>query len=246
MSKAQAQEQMQETLPAVIGSYAVMQADETFSAAIAANIGSGGITPFDLDRVRVPAGGGTTFEIPGLDGVAEAKTLEGVIVHWRSPRGYWRESFDATGGGTPPDCSSDDGITGVGDPGGECGSCPLARFGSSEKGRGQACRQMRLLFMVREGDRLPIVVVVPPSSLKEVGRYFLRLAGNSVPYYAATTRLELRKTKNKDGIGYSEIVPSIGARLTQEETSRILDYAKGLAPVFAAVKVDQNDAADAA
>lgn len=242
MTKAQTQE----TLPAVIGSYAVMRADEAFSAAIAANIGAGAITPFDLDRVRVPAGGGTTFEVPGLDGVAESKVLEGVIVHWRSPRAYWRESFDATGGGTPPDCSSDDGIVGVGDPGGECGSCPMARFGSSDKGRGQACRQMRLLFMVRAGDRLPIVVVVPPSSLREVGRYFLRLAGAGVPYYATTTRLELARTKNKDGIQYAEIIASMGTRLGPGEVEKILDYAKGLAPVFSAVKVDQADAAESA
>lgn len=238
------QQQTGETLPAVIGSYAVMTGCAEIASAIAANVGTGGISPFDLDRVRVPAGGGLSFQVPSLDGETEERELAGVIVAWRSPRAYWRESFDETGGGTPPDCSSDDGVVGVGDPGGDCAVCPLARFGTAARGRGQACRQMRLLFMLRERDRLPIVVVVPPSSLRKVSAYFLRLAGQGQRYHDVVTRLVLEKTKNKDGIGYSEIIPSRAAVLAPAESAAIAQYAEGLAPVFAQVRVDQNDALD--
>ena len=224
----------------VIENYAVMKSGSALGAAVSANLGDGGISPFELDRVRVPAGGGTLWTVPTLDGEKEEKSIEGVIVHWRAPRAYWRESFDETGGGTPPDCSSDDGVTGVGDPGGSCSVCPLARYGSAAKGRGQACRQMKLLFIVREGDGLPIVVVVPPSSLRAVGSYFLRLAGQQMKYHQVVTRLTLEKTKNKDGIAYSQVAAGRVAVLSPEEAAAIEQYAKGLAPLFASVRIDEE------
>lgn len=231
---------------AVIGNYAVMTAGQEIADAVSANVGGGAISPFDLDRVRVPTGGGTTFTVPSLDGDVDTKDLVGVIVHWREPRSYWRESFDATGGGTPPDCSSDDGVTGNGDPGGDCATCPLSKFGSSEKGRGQACRQSRLLFLLRENDRLPIVVVAPPSSLKGLSKFFLRLAGAGLKYHDVVVRLSLTKTKNKDGIAYAEIQAERVSSLTGPEVARVVEYAKGLAPIFAQVKVDVEDVQEAA
>lgn len=234
-----------ETLPAVIGSYAVMQRGEKLREIMAANVGTGGVSPFDIDRIKVPSGGGTTWEVPSLTGVVETKELRGVVIAWRDARSFWRESFDATGGGTPPDCSSDDGISGQGDPGGDCAVCPLSQFESEMRngkpGRGQACKQTRLLFVVREGDMLPILVVVPPSSLAVMRKFFLRLASSAVPFYGVVTELTLSKTKNKDGIAYGEIVPKMVAQLSPEECDRMRAYAAIVAPVLAVVRVDRAD-----
>lgn len=226
--------------------YAVVKHDpEELKTILAANLGGSGISEFDLDRVKVPAAGGRTWQIPGLNGDEDAKAVEGVIVAWREPRTYWQEGIDASGGGAPPDCSAPDGVHGVGEPGGNCGACPLAQFGSAVKdgraARGQACQQTRLLFMVRTGDLIPIVVKVPPGSLKPVKLYFLRLASKAIPYYGLTTRLELESDKNKDGITYSRIAPMAGEELPIEERDRMKAYAEMMAPVFSRVPADGNE-----
>ena len=243
MSKAES------TAVATLEQYAVLKADpEQIKAVIADNLGGTQVTEFDLDRVRVPAGGGRIWQIPGLDGDEDTKTVDGVIVAWREPRAYWTDGIDSTGGGTPPDCSAQDGQHGIGDPGGDCAKCPMAQFGSALKdgkqARGQACKQTRLLVMVRPDDLLPLVVVAPPSSLRAVRHYFLRLASKGVPYHGVVTRLGLAEDKNKDGIKYSVIDPQVQTRLGKEEAERMKAYAAQLAPVFAKVAVDGADVAE--
>jgi hypothetical protein len=231
------------SLPAVIGNYKVMKTEiSDLSAIMRANIGEK-LEVFDLDRIRVPAGGSLTWEIPTLTGEEEAKTVEGVVIAFSDRRAFWRESFDATGGGTPPDCSSDDCIVGVGDPGGTCATCALAKFGSARDGEGdgQACKQVRLLFLVRPADLLPIVVAVPPSSLKNVRRHFLRLASQSMPYYGVVWSFELAKDKSKGGITYSKIVPKLKAVLPPEEAARMKAYSDAFAPSVARITIDAKD-----
>jgi hypothetical protein len=213
-----------------------------FAEVVAANIGNATIAPFDLDRIKVPAGGGLSWEVPTLEGVTQAESIEGVIVNWRKVRSYWRESFESAGGGTPPDCSSEDGITGIGDPGGDCVRCPLSRYGSAENGRAQACSEKRMLFVIRQDDRLPIVLTIPPSSLGRISQYFLRLLSGGVPYFGAVTRFSLEKARNKGGISYSQVVPSLVAVVSPEEQHRIHTYIEGLRPLFSATSAQEVEA----
>lgn len=226
-----------------VASYAVMQAEpDALGAMLRTNVGPQGLSVFDLDTVKTPAGGGTTFVVPTIDGEEEAKELRGVIVGFKDLRSYWRTGFDESGGGTPPDCSSQDMVRGDGDPGGECARCAFSRFGTA--GRAQACQQRRLLFLVREGDLLPIVVSVSPASLKSVRQYFLRLASHAVPFYGVLSSLSLERDKNRDGIAYARIsVRSLGG-LAPDEAARMAQYAAALRPALERVQLD--DAASAA
>ena len=87
---------------------------------------------FTLDRVKLPTGGGTAFEIPSDEGEESemAKDITGVIVYNHPAYAYYRDKY--TGGSNPPDCGSFDGVTGIGTPGGVCAKCPYNRFGSGE------------------------------------------------------------------------------------------------------------------
>lgn len=209
-----------------------------------ANVGAQALTEFDLDRLRVPAGGATQWTVPGLE-ETQAATVEGVVVAWRDPRSYWAAGLEESGGGTPPDCSSPDGVRGVGTPGGDCASCPMNEWGSARKdgkeARGKACKETRAMFLLRDGDRLPVVVVAPPSSLKNVRKYFLRLASQGVPYHGVVTRFALARTKNQGGIAYSEIVPAFAGKLDAEAAARVRAYAEAMAPAFARASVDRRD-----
>ena len=237
---------MKKDAVATTQTYAVVKHDpEQLRAIMAANVGGAKVSEFDLDRVKMPTAGGRIWMIPGLNGDEDSKTIEGVIVAWREPRTYWKEALDVSGGGAPPDCSAADGIHGVGDPGGNCGACPLAQFGSAMRdgkpSGGQACKQTRLLFMVRTGDLIPLVVTAPPTSLRGLRRYFLRLASREIPYYGLTTRLELEQDKSKDGFTYSKIAPIAGELLSDEDRVRMQAYAEMMAPVFGRVTVESSD-----
>lgn len=227
---------------ATVASFAVMQAEPgALGEMLRTNVGPGGLSVFDLDTVKTPAGGGTTFTVPTVDGEEDAKELRGVIVGFKDMRSYWRTGFDESGGGTPPDCASQDMMQGEGDPGGDCARCPYSKFGTA--GRAQACQQRRLLFLVREGDLLPIVVSVSPASLKPVRQFFLRLASHGVPYYGVVTRLTLEKDKNKDGITYARITVAMAGRLPEEEAARMKSYSEALRPALERVQLAAPEAA---
>ena len=226
--------------------FAVVKSDPSVMKEIMAeNIGEGGITPFDLDRIKVPSGGGLTWEIPNIDGeILETKMVDGIIVYWKEPRAYWATQFEDSGGGTPPDCSAFDGVTGMGEPGGECAKCPLAAFGTAEKGGGQAFKQTRMMFLLRPDSLLPTVLAAPPTSLKPIRAYFLRLAGQAVPFYTVISRFTLEKAKSGTGIEYSRIVPSVGARLSAEEVAQVKKYAEGFRATFETMDLAREDFAD--
>lgn len=218
------------------------------------NIGDGGMTVFDLDRVKIPAGGGLAWSVPTLEGDEPQRTIAGVIVAWRDPRAFWGMSLDESGGGSPPDCSSDEGIRGYGvygvgsadHPTGECRSCPMGQWGSAKDGtgRGQACKQMRLLFLLRETDVVPIAMFMPPTSLGPLKKYFLRLANRSLPYYSVVTELGLSKKSNKDGIDYAVVEPRVVGRLDAKDVERVKVYADSLQDTLKAVRLERTDITD--
>ena len=102
-----------------------------------------------FDRVTIPSAGGTTFELPGeLPGETDAvKEFTGVILYHHPLHAFYRERF--TGGNNAPDCGSYDGMTGVGNPGGDCASCPLNQFGSGGKRRQSLQEQAPYLYLAR-------------------------------------------------------------------------------------------------
>jgi hypothetical protein len=222
--------------------YPVLRADATDAIeAMRENLGGSAISPYDLDRIKVPAGGSTTWSVPTLAGEEDAKTIAGIIVHHQTARGYWRQSLDESGGGTPPDCASHDGQYGVGDPGGACARCPMNEWGSKGSGRGKACQERHLLFVLREGEFLPILVNVPPSSLGAVTKLLLRLTSKGVPYFGVVVELGLARDKSGDGITYSKITIAPVGTVASEDMPRIEQYRAAIVPALRQVKLDAED-----
>lgn len=220
--------------------YEVLDPRSDAAELIRSNMAGDEVGVGDLTRIRVPAGGGTAWVVPSVEGEQSLPAIEGIIIHVARRRAYW-ESTDPSG--DPPDCSSNDCVRGVGNPGGDCGTCPFNEFGSSVRqdgkpGRGKRCKESTLLFLLREGGRLPDVVVVSPASIKPVKQYRLQLP---VPYFACMTRLELRKQKNKDGISYAEVVPTFVGRLEPAAVESVKNYAESMRAIFAATSVDHDE-----
>jgi len=222
---------------------------EMVQAAISENVGAGGITEFDFDRIKIPTGGGVTFNVTTLEGEAAEKSIVGVIVLARDSRAYWKVPLEQSGGSTPPDCHSNDGFTGIGSPGGDCAKCPFAQFGSDTKvvngvtmqGRGQACKAIRQLFILRSDSLLPVVLALPPTSLKAAKQYMLRLAGQGVPYWAAVTRIGLEHAQNAGGIKYSRATFAFAGMLNEEQRANAKQYSDMLKPLVSNMIIDAKD-----
>lgn len=207
---------------------------EQIREAIEANVGDGGLSAGDFERIKVPAGGGTAWTIQGLDGEEILKEVAGIVVAWRDTRAYWSVPMEQSDGNMPPDCYSLDARTGTGKPGGDCYKCPLAAFGSDAGGPGQACKLVRQLFLIREENLLPEIVNLPPSSIKPARQYFLRLASRAVPCYSVVTKIGLEKTKNAQGIVYSRATFASGGRLSADQARRAKEYAAMIEPFLKA------------
>lgn len=229
-----------ETALVKVDNYAALQLSATeLREVLTENLGGQQLSAFELDRVKVPSGGGTTWEIPTLEGTEDVKSFEGVVIYFKNQNAYWPEQYN--GQNNPPQCVADDGMFGIGDPGGDCSQCPLNQFGSAPDGNGgKACKNMRTLFILREGDILPLVLTLPPTSLKDARKYFLRLASKGVPYYGVITEFSLEKEKNDSGITYSKVKLTMKGRLDAETTKKLKAFQESLRPALDAVKMDND------
>ena len=202
------------------GAYLAVAGSADILAALAENLGGESASPSDLPSVKVPAGGGVAWEVPTPDGFESARSFTGVIAFLHSSRLYWSTGMEE-GSGTPPDCYSNDGEFGRGDPGGECAKCPLNQFG--EDGEAKACNQGMQLYVRMAGDPLPTKLRIPPGSLKTWRQYAIHnLARAGKTYYQVETVFELDKAKSKSGITYSQIKFSRGRDLAPDEVESIL------------------------
>ncbi len=176
-----------------------------------------GTVPFD--RVKIPSGGGLAFELSREDdeNPESATEIIGVILDHHPVNAYWREKF--AGGNEQPDCSSHDGKQGVERETGEikdCATCPYNQFGSDDKGK--ACKNIHRVFILREGNPVPLVLPLPPTSLKYMRDYIAkRVILKGFRCWQIVTRITLKKEKNAAGITYSRAVFTCVGRLSPEK-----------------------------
>lgn len=122
----------------------------------------------NFQRVKIPGGGTVQFELPSDDpeNPDYAKNLVGIVLYNHSACAYWAEG-DEYDENAVPLCSSIDGKQGIGTPGGVCASCALNRYGTAPNGRsGKACKNMRILYLLRSNECMPLQLNLPPTSLK--------------------------------------------------------------------------------
>ena len=186
-----------------------------------------GLGALSFDRVKIPAGGGIAFELPGEDedNPESSPAIIGVILDHHAVNVYWRDQF--SGGSAQPDCSSADGKTGIDrETGGtrDCATCPCNQFGSDPKsGKGKACKNAHRLYILQDGSPVPIVLALPPSSLKSLRDYIgKKILLKGLRSYEAITKITLKKEANADGIVYSRAVFSFQDRLGEEQLKAAL------------------------
>lgn len=217
------------------------------------NFGDEGFSTTDLDRLTVPSGGGTAWDIPDE---APARTVEGVVIHRQPTRSMWfkKRGEDGEEDG-PPDCYSNDGKVGIGvfGPGsdgnksGVCAECPMNVFGSSTtgSGTGKACKEQMQVFVLQEGSVLPIQISLPPTSLKPWRKYMTRLAAKGKSYMSVVTGFTLSVEKS-GGQTYSVVQPARIAELAPAEFAAVRSYGSTIAGALSAANAARMAAEAAA
>lgn len=205
------------------------------------NIGSGGITHSDLESIRVPTGGTVAWELEGLDGVDMVQEFQGLVLHSGKRRSLYNSAYDPSAEASPPDCSSQDGEIGVGlygidsinHPTGKCSSCPMDEWGSAPGGgRGKACRENGELYLIRDGELIPSVLRVPPTSLGVWRKLMLKLAGRGLSVHSAVFSFSLEKKAGGSG-NFSVLKPGFVREASAEEVEVVDTYRSMMSGMFA-------------
>lgn len=200
---------------------------EETAAAVKEAIGERGMSPQDLARIVLPGGKSRSFILD--DGDASETEIVGAVLMDSDIRIMYDKPF---GGGDklPPVCYSTDGKTGIGDPGGDCATCPNNQWGTrlNEKGestRGKRCSERRLfiLFCVQPHSTLPLVLSAPPSSLNAMRRDFMRAAGKGCRLSTSLWTFYL-ETSSAGGFDHPVVRARFERKLSKEELALVEVY----------------------
>jgi len=165
-------------------------------------------------KIKIPSGGGTAYEVQGEDDddTDPMKTITGVVVFTHRLSGYWPNAYGSSNNPEDklPACASMDGKTGVVQQTGEvitCETCPWNQYGTAKdqagnQARGKACKNMRRLYILMDGDPNLYLLTVPPTSIRDVNNQLAKIA----PYADKVITLSLEKTTNAGGTPYSKVV----------------------------------------
>lgn len=210
------------------------QGADTIINTIHENLGEDGIRPSRLDRVKIPSGGVKVWTIPGLMGEENTPEIKGVILHHFKSRLYWENRY--AGEKEKPNCYSPDAYQGYGDPGILCQDCPFSKFESAQGGgRGQACKLIRNLFVLRPGEMLPIVMALPPTSIMPMDDYLFRLTAKNIPFYGVETSFTLDRVSGQKGVpDYSKVVVKPVSVLAGPELATMTQFRDALLPFLKA------------
>ena len=175
----------------------------------------------EFPQLKIPAAGQLFFEVDE----EPVKELVGVIVHHGPRSQYYATDFD--GANNPPDCSSNDGITGykrVETEDGEadyieckCADCAFSKFGSDRKGAGKACKEKHQLYLACSGRLVPFSFLLPVSSSGVFNTYVTKLFSRGKFVDEVLTSISLEKATSKSNIVYSKVVLKCVRDLLPEE-----------------------------
>ena len=205
-----------------------------------------GLGTIPLDRAKFPGSGGTTFDITDDENEDEpmpVDSIEGIIVFHHAMNSRWESGFDGTN--EPPVCSAINGKVGLNVQTGEvlsCATCPYNEFGSASDGNSKACKNIHRLYISRNGNPVPLVVALPPTSLKSFKNYIakkLLLKGRKCNQ--VITRITLKSAKSASNMKYSKAVFEKLGDLNEEQlkaSEAIGEFVKGIVAAETPITTD--------
>lgn len=172
------------------------------------------------------------------DNLLSVPTIEGVVVHSH----LCNARFDPASRGEPPICSSMDAKVGIDVDGSatECEACPFNQFGTAGPGKkGKACKNMIRLYILTDSAPIPILLSLPPTSIKAWQNYRYGLALDQLTPKAVLTELSLVTAASKtSGDKFAKVKPKFKGVLS-EDARRIAEmFSAGFTPK---VEISEDD-----
>lgn len=199
-----------------------------------------------FDRVKIPAGGSITWELPAEEGqeIETSKALEGVIVDHYPIRSLYLERYE--GSKNPPDCSSLDCITGITKDGvvRSCAGCEYNQRGSHpDNPRRKRCDDKQRIYLLQDtDDAFPLLIVLPPGSLLSLGNWLGRkVILKGLRSCDVVTRLTLSKATSNDGITFSQVNFAVAGIIAPEQQGEMKAYTDGIRVLTRKQKIDAED-----
>ena len=202
-----------------------------------------------FEQIKIPSGGGLLFTTTN-DSLEEipVDNITGVIIAHQSVNAFWAVDYSDSGEGKPPDCSSNDAITGSGNinldiPRGQpCKECPLNQWGTGKRGgKGKECKNIVRLYIIEQGSVFPKVVSLPPTSITPWKEYAFRLAARGKSISGVVTAIKLKKEKSQNNKVYSKAVFIKVSDLVREQYLAIKGLGESLLPYIQRVQVSSDD-----
>lgn len=226
MSNAVSANPMSRALGAVSSKFAAVKVED-----LGAGITSGfGVIGYKGKIWSIKAGGNEHKMLRPDDGTPAA-SIELIILRASEhvSKVYYKSSF-VDGSNAKPDCQSVNGIKPdktIPNPiHPQCADCPMNQWGSrvSDDGKpGKACQDVKRLAVVPQGNIRnealggPLLLRIPPASLKELKAYADALMGHGFPYFAVATRILFDMEK-----AYPRFMFSAIRALTDQEADDVL------------------------
>lgn len=208
-----------------------------------------GIANLVTNNVKFPSGGSLIFELPSEDesNPEFTKELIGVIIDQFPVNSFWVGEYD--GSKEAPLCMSIGAVQGFNSMTGEmvqCATCEYNQYGTSVKGKGKACKNMFRIYFLQENSLLPIIIDIPPTSLRNIANYLFKgIVEKGYECYEVVTEISLKKAVNKEGIEYSQAVFRNVGKLPEEQAARLKmiseQYSKNRETIAPVVDVAKSD-----
>lgn len=226
--------------------FALLDPDSDLRALMDENMGEGATFGMrDVPRWTFPGSGNKQWVWNGPNGKEFRDGIEGVVLGQRTKRTFYATKYD--GGGSPPDCSSDDGAMGRprlfddGTPdnlkiaangsevefGGACKTCPLDQwetgrlFDPSYHGNGKACGEYRDLLVMEPDGVVPIIIQLPSTALRDWSDFGMTLVRARMGLSRAVLHFTIDLPK---GATYGTLAVGIVGSLTKEDAASLKTF----------------------
>jgi hypothetical protein len=166
------------------------------------------------------------------------KDLIGILVFHHKARGRWE-----TEGQKIPTCSSLDGTVGIDEDGEEhvCKSCPFNVFGTGKDGHGKACKEMRWIYLLQEGEAIPSRISLPPTSLTKFDAFVSALAQKKIAPIQKVIKLGL-ETGESRGFKYPVLAqPEVIGDVPRSNILGLIRMREGVVAAARKAGIDAED-----
>ena len=183
-----------------------------------------------LQQIKVLHAGALMFKFPADETGKEERRefFDGVIADSHLCRAWWKKSYEESGGGQRPDCSSLDALTGTKFV--KCSECEYSKDNTGPKGEGTACKLMRRIHIFMEGSLLPYRLTVTITSIPIFDHFSTILRTKGLYVYDHILHFSLDEAVSKEGFKYSKLHLNVVRQLEPENYLRLRDILMSIEP----------------